>query len=186
MNRAALLAASALLVGGAIWASRARASIASSGGAGSSGLSFIGEDVMHAISGWSPPERAAPYLDAIATAERRYGLPQNLLARLLYQESRFREDIITGQLASPAGALGIAQFMPATADEAGINPLDPFQAIPAAARYLRQLYDRFGTWGGALAAYNWGQGNLARKGIERAPAETREYVSSIMEDVGLA
>jgi len=134
-------------------------------------------------AGWQPPGRAAPYLAAIAAAEDSNGIPRNLLARLLYQESRFREDIISGATSSPAGALGIAQFMPATAAEFGLNPLDPYASIAAAGRYLAQLYRRFGNWPEALAAYNWGQGNVSRKGLAAAPLETRNYVAQITGDI---
>src|SRR4030065_1593917 len=68
----------------------------------------------------------ARYRPTVEPAELRHGLPAGLLARLLYQESHYRTDIITGAERSPAGALGIAQFMPATAAEYGINPLDPY------------------------------------------------------------
>src|ERR1700741_3485898 len=54
--------------------------------------------------GWTPHAAAAPYLGLIYAAEQRYSLPGGLLARVLYQESRFREDIITGATVSPAGA----------------------------------------------------------------------------------
>lgn len=132
---------------------------------------------------WKPP---AKYAGTIAGTEAALNLPADMLARLLYQECRWREDIITGRTTSPAGALGIAQFMPATAAELGIDPLDPAQAIPAAGRYLKTLYLRFGTWTEALAAYNWGQGNVARKGIDAAPLETRNYYSQILADVNAA
>lgn len=138
------------------------------------------------VAKWTPPRAAAPYLDTIRQAEQENGLPQNLLARVLYQESRFREDIITGRTRSPAGALGIAQFMPATAKGRGVDPLDPNSAIHGAAAYLRELFDRFGDWTQAIAAYNWGQGNVARKGIAKAPAETRAYVAQITKDTGLS
>lgn len=134
---------------------------------------------------WEPPGSARPYLDAIREAEERYGLPPGLLARLLYQESRFREDVITGRVKSRAGALGIAQFMPATAKDLGIDPLDPYQAIDGAGRYLAQLYRRFGRWDEALAAYNWGQGNVSRRGLEAAPEETQRYWREIMSDIGM-
>ncbi|MFZ4756686.1 MAG: transglycosylase SLT domain-containing protein [Burkholderiaceae bacterium] len=135
---------------------------------------------------WTPPASARPYLAAIVAAEDAYGIPRNMLARLLWQESRFRADIISGATRSPVGATGIAQFMPATAREFGIDPLDPFQSIDAAGRYLSKLYRRFGTWSQALAAYNWGQGNVARRGLANAPAETRTYYTSILADLGLA
>lgn len=151
------------------------------------GLDSLGE-IMTTVANklWIPPAAAKPYLSAIAQAESKYGLPQNLLARLLHQESRYREDIITGKTKSPAGAVGIAQFMPATAKEFGINPLDPFASIDAAGKYLKQLYARFKNWPEALAAYNWGQGNVSRKGLDRAPTETKNYFSQILADLGLA
>lgn len=135
---------------------------------------------------WTPPAAAKPYLAAIAAAEQKYNLPTNLLARLIHQESRYRHDIISGKTKSPAGAVGIAQFMPATAKQFGINPLDPFQSIDGAGRYLKQLYDRFGSWDKALASYNWGQGNVAKKGLANAPTETKNYLAQILTDLGLA
>ncbi len=143
-------------------------------------------DASGAGGGWSPPARAQPYLEAIAAAEARYNLPRNLEARALYQESRFRPEIIDGSLRSSAGAIGIAQFLPQTAADLGIDPLDPFQSIDGMGRYLRQLYLQFGSWDLALAAYNWGPGNLTNKGAAAAPAETVAYVSGILGDVGLA
>lgn len=140
----------------------------------------ITDMARRAFNLWQPP---AAYAATIAQAEQRHAIPQNMLARLLYQECRWREDIISGRLRSPAGAIGIAQFMPATARELGIDPLDPVQAIDAAGRYLASLYRKFGTWTQALAAYNWGQGNVQRKGLGAAPAETRAYYSEILADV---
>lgn len=137
------------------------------------------------VTTWKPPKTAAPYLDTIAAAETANGLPAGLLARLLYQESRYRPDIITGAVKSPAGAVGIAQFMPATAKDMGVDPLDPVSAINGAARYVRQLFDITGSWAGALGAYNWGVGNVKRKGLSKAPPETRAYIAQISADVGL-
>lgn len=130
---------------------------------------------------FSPPDSAAPYLATIREAEQKHGLPESLLARLLYQESRFRPDIIEGRTVSSAGAVGIAQIVPKW--HPGIDPLDPFASIDYAAGYLRRLYDQFGEWSLALAAYNWGPGNLARQGVENAPRETRDYMTQILSDV---
>lgn len=134
---------------------------------------------------WQPPAAAAPYLDAIRAAEAKYQLPDDLLARVLHQESRFRPDIIEGRTKSSAGALGIAQFMPATAAEMGVDPLDPFSSIDGAGRYLRRLYNATGDWEKALAAYNWGIGNVQRKGLGAAPLETRNYTAQILGDVSV-
>lgn len=122
-----------------------------------------------------------PYDDLISSSAAQYGIPAQVLYKLLYQESRFRPDIISGKTKSPVGALGIAQFMPATAAELGIDPLDPAQAIPGAARYLAQLRSSLGgDLTKAVAAYNWGIGNVKRKGLARAPAETVNYALNIL------
>ena len=137
------------------------------------------------LKNWKPPAAAAPYLEAIAQAEGRYNLPKNLLARQLHQESSYKPAIISGKQKSPAGAVGIAQFMPATAKEFGIDPTNPWQSIDAAGKYMRQLYNRFCTWPLALAAYNWGLGNVSKKGVDKAPAETKNYFTKILADIGL-
>ena len=134
---------------------------------------------------WSSEKVPAQYRSAIAAAENANGIPADMLARLLYQECRYRPDIISGATRSPAGALGIAQFMPATAAELGIDPLNPGQAIAGAGRYLASLYRSTGSWALALAAYNWGIGNVLRKGIAAAPRETQNYYSQILADLGL-
>lgn len=188
-DRAALLVACAAVLAGAWWWMR-RAQAGTFELVEDSPLSAAANtaaDLVETVraAAWTPPAAAAPYLNTIAAAEARHGLPRNLLARLLWQESRYRPDIINGAVRSPAGALGIAQFMPATARDLGVDPLDPAAAIEAAARYLAGLYRRFGNWREALAAYNWGQGNVARQGIAAAPAETRGYFTSILSDLGL-
>src|SRR6267378_1724908 len=67
---------------------------------------------------WNPPAAAAPYVGAIAAAEAKYGLPSNLLARQLDIESdHYAPDVIAGRRLSSAGAIGIGQFVPATAAE---------------------------------------------------------------------
>src|SRR5438309_4132087 len=88
-------------------------------------------------------------VDGAAEANR---LPAAFLTRILWQESRFRTDVI-----SPAGAQGVAQFMPQTAAERGLaDPYDPGPAIAQAARLLAELGGRFGNLGLAAAAYNAG------------------------------
>lgn len=140
-------------------------------------------------STWSPPAAAEPYRAAIAAAERRQGVPPLLLARLLYQESRYRADIISGQTQSSAGAVGIAQIVPRW--HPGVDPRDPFASIDYAALYLRQNFDRFGSWAKALAAYNAGPTRLAREAgspswLQRLPRETQNYVRAILGDVPAA
>lgn len=136
--------------------------------------------VRTAFNVWQPP---AQYAAAIAAAEDANGIPRDLLARLLWQETRYREDIITGRVRSPAGAVGMAQAMPTTAAEWKFDPLDPFASIDFAGRYLAWLRGRHNSWTEALAAYNWGTGNVARRGLAVAPRETRNYYSQILGDV---
>lgn len=134
---------------------------------------------------WQLPPRGEPYRAAIAAAETRYNLPPMLWARQLWQESRFREDIITGKVRDRAGSIGIAQFQRATAAQYGVDPLDPFASIDGGAHYMRDLFNRFGSWRLALAAYNWGPGKVASNGYAAAPASTKAYADGILSDVGL-
>lgn len=147
-------------------------------------------DALKGLGLWSHkvPEK---YRALFAMAGSSYGLPTGLLEAVAYQESRFREDIITGAVRSGAGAVGIMQIVPKWHPELGeAGALDPAQAVPYAARYLRRLFERFGTWRLALAAYNWGQGNLAtaiKDGTpNKWPAETVAYVGAITSNAGLA
>lgn len=137
------------------------------------------------ITGW--PAGSQKYQELIEWAADLYGVPVMVLAWLLWKESRYLPAVINGTKRSRVGAMGIAQFMPATAREelgAEAYALDPERAIPGAARYLAKLYRNTGTWAEALAAYNWGIGNVQRKGIAAAPAETRDYYNDIMNRAG--
>lgn len=111
-----------------------------------------------------------------ATAEAA-GLDAHFLTRLLWQESRF-----SSRAVSPAGALGVAQFIPATADLRGLeDPFNPARAVETAAHYLKDLETRFGNLGLAAAAYNGGEARLRRylRGEGSLPGETRAYVARI-------
>lgn len=117
--------------------------------------------------------------NALTTAAQQNDVPAPFFIRLLFQESRFRPEVV-----SHAGAQGIAQFMPGTADQMGLdNPYDPVQAIPASARLLRDLVRQFGNLGLAAAAYNAGPKRvadwLAAKGKSKLPEETQGYVKTI-------
>jgi Transglycosylase SLT domain len=144
-------------------------------------ISYDSREFVSDLNTWMPPDNAGPYIARLHAAERRYGIPENLLVRVAYQESRFRDDIITGKTVSYAGAVGIMQIVPRWHPE--VDPLDVSAAIDYAGKYLKSLYNRFGSWRLALAAYNWGQGNLSNKGIENAPRETRDYINQIAGDV---
>lgn len=118
----------------------------------------------------------------INSSAATYEVPPDLLYKLLKQESAFLPEVINGTRKSSVGALGIAQFMPATAKqelgsvEAALNPE---LAIPGAARYLSKLKRNLGDWKSAVAAYNWGIGNVQRKGLDKMPPETVDYVNKV-------
>lgn len=144
----------------------------------------IGAAVSDAFAGSWLSKVPEQFKSAFALARARYSLPGNLLERVAYQESRFREDIITGQTVSSAGALGLMQIVPKWHPD--VNPRDPIASIDYAGKYLRQLFTQFGSWRLALAAYNWGPGNVSKyRDPASWPRETRDYVSQISADVGL-
>lgn len=129
------------------------------------------------------------YASAISDAERRWNIPTDLLARVLYQESRYRADVIAGTNRSSVGAIGIAQFMPNTAAQYGVDPYNPFSSIDGAGHYLHDLYNMFGNWQSALMAYNWGPGNVQKYNQGQTvtvPIETSQYVAQITADVPVA
>jgi hypothetical protein len=102
------------------------------------------------------------------------GLSVDLLTHLIWVESHFQASVV-----SPAGAMGIAQFMPETAAERGLlDPYDPEQAIPKAAALLVELEQTFGNIGLAVAAYNAGSARVANwlAGTGGFPQQTRVYV----------
>jgi len=106
----------------------------------------------------------------------RFDLSPALIEALVWQESRWRPDAV-----SSAGARGLAQLMPGTARELGVDPRDPFANLEGGARYLREQIDRFdGNLEKALAAYNAGPGRVEdANGIPNI-RETRQYVAAIM------
>lgn len=118
--------------------------------------------------------------DVCSTIERaatENRLDPNFLARLLWKESLFEPEAV-----SPAGALGIAQFMPDTARMRKLDdPFNPAKAIHASADYLRYLIDGFGNMGLAAVAYNGGErrAETFNKGGNVLPFETQDYVEAI-------
>lgn len=88
-------------------------------------------------------------------AARKYKVPGDLFCGLIESESSFNPNAVGPQIESMDGvrALGIAQFLPETAKLFGIDPMNPFQSLDAAANYLAQLEKRYGDWQKAVAAY---------------------------------
>ena len=119
------------------------------------------------------PQRFAP---AINAAAQRWSVSAVLLSAQLYAESGFNPFAT-----SPAGAQGIAQFMPGTARGMGLDdPFDPGQAIDAQAHLMRDLLRQFATVPLALAAYNAGPAPVSACGCVPAFPETRGYVARIL------
>lgn len=112
----------------------------------------------------------------VAQLAAKYDLSPALIDALVWQESRWRHDAV-----SPVGARGLAQLMPGTARQLGVNPDDPHANLEGGARYLRQQLDAFGgNLEKALAAYNAGPGRVRQAGGIPAIRETQQYVSAII------
>jgi len=138
-----------------------------------------------------PAMKWAPYVQQAAAAR---GVNPNVLLAQIDKESggnpnaRNDGDIrVTGK-----PSIGLAQFQPATAAQYGIDPTDPRQSIKGQAAYMSDLLKKYGgSYEKALAAYNWGPGNLdnvmkrwGNAWPERLPASTKEYVSTILAKAG--
>ncbi|WP_305096803.1 lytic transglycosylase domain-containing protein [Croceibacterium aestuarii] len=168
---------------------------------GSSGAAWISggptaeiapTDAAHAslpdVTGLDVPEEAVAspldssaalppkYRVAVRQLAARFDLSPALIEALVWQESRWHE-----AAQSPVGARGLAQLMPATAREMGVDADDPLANLEGGARYLRQQLDRFGgDIEKALAAYNAGPGRVERAGGVPRIRETQTYVAAIM------
>ncbi|MDZ7320758.1 lytic transglycosylase domain-containing protein [Kosakonia sacchari] len=120
-----------------------------------------------------------PQQAKFAALEQKYGLPSGLLNATYQKESGGGK-----YLFSKAGALGPFQFMPGTARDLGLKGDDVFDldlSAEAAARYYQILLKRYnGDVAKAAAAYNHGLGNIDKKGLSNLPAETRDYIPSIL------
>lgn len=115
------------------------------------------------------------YLELARAAARKHSVPEDLFLRLVYQESRWNPGAV-----SHKGAIGLAQLMPGTAQMLRVDPNDPRQNLDGGARYLRMMYDKFGSWKLALAAYNAGPGAVEQHGGIPPFAETQNYIRIIL------
>lgn len=121
--------------------------------------------------------RRAAFLPHVYAAETRFGLPVGLLDALIWTESRYNPTAV-----SHAGAAGLGQLMPGTAKDLGVaNRFDPYANISGAARYLRQMLDRFGVVHLAIAAYNAGPGTVQKLGRIPLNGETPAYVRNVLD-----
>ena len=116
------------------------------------------------------------YAGAINQIAGQYGLDPNLMHAVISAESGYNPNAV-----SPAGAMGIMQLMPATAQRFGVaDPYDPVANMHGGARYLRFLINLFNDLNLALAAYNAGENAVARYGNTIPPySETQTYVARV-------
>jgi hypothetical protein len=113
---------------------------------------------------------------------RDFGVNEDIFLRLVGKESGWNT-----RARSSAGAEGLVQLMPATAQGLGVsNPYDPVQSLTGGARYLSQQLKRFGSYDKALAAYNAGPGNVERYGGIPPFRETQNYVKTILGGLDLS
>lgn len=115
------------------------------------------------------------YLEVAKAAARKHGVPEDLFLRLVQQESGWNPGAV-----SHKGATGLAQLMPGTAARLGVDIDDPEENLEGGARYLRMMYDKFGSWKLALAAYNAGPGAVEEHDGIPPYAETENYVLAIL------
>jgi Transglycosylase SLT domain len=116
-----------------------------------------------------------PFGAIIFREARKNDLPPELVAAMVHTESDFRPGLV-----SHKAAQGLMQIIPSTAALLGVDdPFDPEKNIAAGTRYFRYLLDRFDDETMALAAYNAGEGNVARYGGIPPFAETRDYISKV-------
>jgi len=83
---------------------------------------------------------------------------------------------------SSAGAIGLTQLMPGTAAGLGVDPWDPEQNLRGGARYLAQMFNKYGNWQQALQAYNAGPGNVDSGNV---PQSTLDYANKILREAGM-
>ena len=109
---------------------------------------------------------------------RKVQLAPELIRAVVAVESSYNPTAV-----SPAGAQGLMQLMPTTAADLGVkDSFDPAENIDGGSRYLSQLLDKYaGDLDRTLAAYNWGQGNVDRHGLEKMPTETRNYLARVRQ-----
>lgn len=116
-----------------------------------------------------------PWLEVARAAARRHGIPEDLFLRLVQQESGWNPEAV-----SHAGAIGLAQLMPGTAELLGVDPRDPTANLDGGARYLAMQYRTFRRWDHALAAYNAGPDAVREHDGIPPFAETQDYVRIIL------
>ncbi|MBT9248084.1 lytic transglycosylase domain-containing protein [Gemmobacter fulvus] len=115
------------------------------------------------------------FLEVAKSMARKHGVPEDLFLRLVQQESGWNAGAV-----SPKGATGLAQLMPGTAKLLRVDINDPHQNLEGGARYLSMMYNKFGSWRLALAAYNAGPQAVEKHSGIPPYAETKNYVKVIL------
>lgn len=115
------------------------------------------------------------YLEVAKGVARKHGVPEDLFLRLVQRESGWNPVAV-----SVKGATGLAQLMPETARHLGVDINDAEENLEGGARYLRMMYDKFGTWELALAAYNAGPAAVEQHDGIPPYDETQSYVKAIL------
>jgi len=135
------------------------------------------EEVPSVVRVRNASDRSSPYEPIIQQASKAYGVDAGLIRAVIRAESNFKNEST-----SPKGAMGLMQIMPGTAKDLGIrDAYDSQENIMGGTRYLKSLLDRYrGDVPTALAAYNWGMGNVERR-PEKLPRETRVYINRIQQ-----
>ncbi len=162
-----------------------------SGDAGASPASAPSTDASPVLPYAGPPSTSIPnmgsasnrmmdkvkeYEPLIRSAAARYNIDPNWIAGVIWQESRGNPRAV-----SHCGAMGLMQLMPGTAKQLGVsNAFDISQNIDGGAKYLRQMYDKFGRIDFATAAYNAGPGNVSKHGGIPPFRETQDYVPKVL------
>lgn len=163
---------------GAAQGARGAGGVATAGlGAGFSGLPATSALSSGPAGDWAAqlPAAGQAIAGSIETAAREAGIDPALLAAVVRHESNFDQGVV-----SHAGAIGLAQLMPGTAEWLGVDPHDPEQNLRGGATYLRQQLDRFGSVDLALAAYNAGPNRVAQAGGVPQIQETQIYVERVL------
>ena len=131
---------------------------------------------------WQTPEAGKKYDPLFNQAEEHYGLPYGLLSRQAFIESKYNPDA-----RSKAGAVGIMQLVPEAQGVSERDAKNPMRAVDKAAESMKSYLDRFGSLDKALAAYNWGEGNLnaaiqkyGDNWRDHLPDETKNYLTKIL------
>ncbi|HYI99917.1 MAG TPA: transglycosylase SLT domain-containing protein [Thermoleophilaceae bacterium] len=145
-------------------------------GSASLGYGSAIRDGRSAVPSFVPRE----YVDEISRASQRWNVGAALLSAQIYAESNFNPNA-----GSPAGAQGIAQFMPGTARSYGLSdPFDPAAAIDAQAHLMHDLLRQLGSVPLALAGYNAGPAPVQACGCVPPYPETQAYVAKILGILG--